>query len=1223
MANLFGAILSGLKKKKDEEDQIAVAPVKATPMPATAPVPSPQLKTPSLNLSSVGSAIQNAWNNYWKPTQDVRARDYVREIPGAWLDVNKKIGKTALNIGREIVTRPAARTVLSIADKANQNFPESSRKYPTTLEVNDPLGRVLFGNETLKSYQQSARDASNWTKETFNAPENVANTTGILLGTVNAALDLPGGSEARAASKELVEKVGKEALEKTGKEAVEVAVKKADELAPLLQELEPAARTTVDDAIAALKEKGYVVAESLINKLKSGKVIDGEGFVLQSNKNGFIANFDKALKNLLGKEPVEETATKATKEVLQDATKGVDDVTKTAVKTGEELIQEGEQTGIKKAIGQADESITAPAKPPAPAGSEAATATPEEYITSRPIFDNLSQEQKDVVTANLRESGFEKKLTDLKGSPLTQDEVVEEAVKIQDGLKNPVTREQTKTTAAQLQNTQNTIAQLSVEYDQAIKSGDMALAQEIDAKLADELLKQRSVAANWGRIGNVLQNPGDLNMPAGQKILGKILGRVDEAKIDEVINAWKNMSPEDKLNPEAIRDFYFSFIEPTTKEILDEFKYINLLSSPLTQIRNIAGNIDAVVVEPATQLVRGVLDRLFTSTRLQKERKTFAREAVDMVTGMMGSIPKAWDDAKAVFNRQAIGDNLDLARIPVGKYADRAAIFSKEGPLLKARQLAGKATGIFLEKGGKVNDAMQAGDRFFKSIIEAGFNKAKTATADKLGVELTGDAAKTLAKDAKDKGLELTFQSELKPGSHAEGYLNQVVDVVANGLMQARNAPGIVGGAASTVFPFIGVAANVLKRYISYLPGIGALNAVGVDNAYVKEVAARQITGIVGLAASLWAVGRLAQEDRIAGAAPNDPAGKANFLSAHPEYSVNLTGDTWIQTSRMGVFGKLVETAIRYYEGRYHENDLTDSQAADMFQALTGAALDMSDESYLSNLGLLIDSFKNDGAGSYARKQFAATPVRQNIPLVGFQGWLAKLIDPTNRKSEDSDGGYFSNAFAGINKNLPFLSFNYDPYLNPDNTPSVASRWNSVTPFKVQESNPAFEQNWSFDRFGRQIGSAERRFSSGEINYEDFMQSLNNASAYFSGTQPEKVDLGDAGDVTLPTKQDIAQLMTQPKGVQLSNLRTTITGSQPVKLSGGVKAKVSSPPRVSAIKLGKLRLPTAPKSASKKVSGVSLASAIKPPTPPQKKVGEKQLAEIEARKRKSSGVYLS
>ena len=68
------------------------------------------------------------------------------------------------------------------------------------------------------------------------------------------------------------------------------------------------------------------MAESLINKLKSGKVIDGEGFVLQSNKNGFIANFDKALKNLLGKEPVEETATKATKEVLQDATKGVDDV---------------------------------------------------------------------------------------------------------------------------------------------------------------------------------------------------------------------------------------------------------------------------------------------------------------------------------------------------------------------------------------------------------------------------------------------------------------------------------------------------------------------------------------------------------------------------------------------------------------------------------------------------------------------------------------------------------------------------------------------------------------------------------------------------------------------------------------------------------------------------------------------------------------------------------
>lgn len=1248
MANIFGAILSNFKKKKDEEEQIA-----PTPTPTKVPTVQPS------QGGGIGNAIKNAWGNFWKPVPTIqanqankpldtipgtgiRARDMVREIPGA-----------AYQVGTEYFTQPVARAIQTTVNSVERAI-GAGDGVTTSEEIaqavpNKTARDILYGDKPITSLQEITERRSPQVEQALKGiglNNKLAETTSKPITFIGAAgltaVDaLPGDPS------DLVKGGGKavlkEGAEAGAKETIETVVKNADELAPLIQRLPQAARGTLDDALVSLKEQGFKVADDVMKKLKSGKVLDGDGYVIQANDNGLIANFEKRLANVFEKQAPKvatekvaqeagEQVAKDSAEILQDAaTRKVDDVAQTTARQGEEIADTSKQITGEEALKQADEGIPGGGKPETPGGSTPDGQTPEEYIASRPVFENLTDEQKDTLIKSLEESGFASKLNEVKGKPLTRDEVIQEALKIQDGLANPTTRKQTLDTAAKLQNTQNRIAQLSVQMAEAAKNGNTELVAALDAQMTDELLKQRSFASQWGRLGTVLQSPGDLNLPTGQKILSQVIGKVDDAQIDSVVKAWNSMTPEMKNNPEAIREFYFKFVEPTSKDLADEYRYINLLSSPLTHVRNIVGNLLAGgIEEPVTQISRGVIDRVATTLKLQPERQTYAREGFEYVGGMLRSFPQALQDAKDVISGKTLGTSaFEEGRIPIGKYAERAQLFTKEGRTKPIRQAAGKATGFFLEKGSGINRALEGVDRFFKTMVEGGYTAAKTATGKRLGQDVeSGEFLANMAKGAKEKSLDLTFQNPLEPGSNASGYLHQATDVVINGLMKARNAPGVIGQAFDVVFPFLQIAGNVFNRTIDYLPGVGALNLIGAESTAAKEIAARQLTGSVAFLGSLWAVGRLAQEDRIAGAAPRDPEGRKNFLAAHPEYSVQMPDGTWVQTGNLGVFGKLVETAVRYNEGRYHENNLTDSQLEDMAQALAGTVVDMSDQSYLESLGLMIDSFKNFGQpeGSYALKNLASTPLRQNVPLAGFQGWLSKVIDPTNRKSEAiNPDNRVANAFAGVLKNIPFMSYMYEPYLNPDYTESKTSRFNAILPFKVQEGNEVFSTIWGADRMERQVNSAASRFNDGLINLEDYVQTILNASSYFAGQPGQDIDLGDAGELTIPNRDKlIAQAIREGNGTQgfdLGSLFGSGGGTTSARISS--KTKLSSPPKAVALKTPRIKLPSASKSGSGSTTGVSLASLTPPPSITEREIGAQVLRETANRKRSGRGVYLS
>jgi len=329
---LLNSIKSFFRKKKDEEE--IGAPV---PAPAPTPINIPQPKQVDLTNTikqGVDSASQ-AWQKFWQPSPDgVRTRDFLRELPSA----TAKVGDTVLDwTVRPIITRPVGKTITSLAENAGLApiAGPNKGKVITQLDTNNRAGRLIFGKDPVKSYQQETRDVIDWEKK-IGIPERIATPTGVFLGMANVALDLPSGSAAKKIVKEGAEKIAKEGGIDLAKK---VAIETGEDLASFLKDglnvpslnltsgARQGARLPWEEVKTALKDLG--LSKKLEKDLNAGKVIEGTNFVLQKNGDILIANIDSSFETIKkAVEPVVEPVTQKLKGVKLSVPKIVEEVPK-------------------------------------------------------------------------------------------------------------------------------------------------------------------------------------------------------------------------------------------------------------------------------------------------------------------------------------------------------------------------------------------------------------------------------------------------------------------------------------------------------------------------------------------------------------------------------------------------------------------------------------------------------------------------------------------------------------------------------------------------------------------------------------------------------------------------------------------------------------------------------------------------------------------------------
>lgn len=349
-------------------------------------------------------------------------------------------------------------------------------------------------------------------------------------------------------------------------------------------------------------------------------------------------------------------------------------------------------------------------------------------------------EKGDEVLESVRKS-----LEGIRGKPVTHNEVKEAAAK-SEFLKKVVTREETVQSEAQMLASRNRMKILDEKIESALNAGKNP--QVAIKALIDEARVVSSTASDWGgKLQSLKIDPSEVSTrTAVLKDLAKITKDSDELA--------KRAAQVDWNDARSVTKFYREYVKPTTWDVLTEFRYNNMLSSPKTQLRNVLGNtVQTFGIRPATKLLSGDI-----------------AGTAKYYGGALKSFGGAVDDFKKAFSGQVPVENLDLRRVDSGKLP---------GVLTIPTRLTG------------------AMDKFFTRLITEG-----EVAAGKTVQEATNIADYSLFRSLFDP-TNATGQGKFL--SFMDKYLQQVDNF--------RNLPG-----GRWVVPFFRTPINIAKMGIEYSP---------------------------------------------------------------------------------------------------------------------------------------------------------------------------------------------------------------------------------------------------------------------------------------------------------------------------------------------------------------------------------------------------------------------
>lgn len=528
----------------------------------------------------------------------------------------------------------------------------------------------------------------------------------------------------------------------------------------------------------------------------------------------------------------------------------------------------------------------------------------------------------------------------IKGSTLTHTEVTE-AAKTSNILRRVVTRDETLKREATLLRTKQQLAAL-------------AEGKGIKEEFVNTLKVVKSEATNLGRQLEALKvEAGPELVTTKTQIIGKLieLGHNTE----DIIKKANNI---DFNNAGQVAKFYRQFVKPSIGEAIDEYRYINLLSSPRTQIVNAFSNLlQAAVLEPTTKLATGGLD-LIKSGLTGKARQSYISEVPAYYKGMFNAIGDATSEAFKVLKGQQQIYRPDVSRIPT-----------------KLKVLAPFQI---------VPRLMEATDVYFRTLIMEGEKEALALRAIKKGTKITESLISTIEKEAREKAEYFVFR---QPIGAETSYLLKRVDKMTSAIYSLRNVPGV-----KWFIPFVTTPMNILKQGIEYSPA-GFVTIPGAVNK--TEQLAKALIGSMVFSTA----GYIAMKGDSTWAPPTDPKEKSYFYTSGKQpYSLRI-GDYWINYSRLGplAYPIAMAAATKHYT-QQNPDRITDDTFAKTTKILSGIGGFFSDQSYVQGIGNIIDTLRGD---EYAVSQTLGNLPTQLIPVSSFQRWINSYwLDPIYRKTK-------------------------------------------------------------------------------------------------------------------------------------------------------------------------------------------------------------------------------
>lgn len=477
---------------------------------------------------------------------------------------------------------------------------------------------------------------------------------------------------------------------------------------------------------------------------------------------------------------------------------------------------------------------------------------------------------------------------------------------------------------------------------------------------------------------------------------------------------------------------------PLTKgELLDSYRYQNMLSNPRTHERNLYQNLfNTFVTRPMDLTMQAEYD-LFRHPFNRQARDVSLSDVADYYKQTFTSTNLAFNAAKEAFKT---GTPQDAKYDLTGQQGDTAL------EQIRQQRMPGLLSGI--------PKLMTASDIFFQTLIGAG-EKARL-----LKKGLSSDAAE---KQARDLANEYLVRKPLGEASDKTRPLFvRALDALGQFALQGRKLP-VVGKPYSWFVPFVTTPINAAKQMVAHSPA-GFLGGSMSEEQIAKATGGSLVT---------FAAALLAANNRTTWAAPVDKRAKDLFYAEGKKpYSIQV-GNKWVPMWYFGPYA--LSLAIPAAIKHYHDEDpsaLTDDVVSKIGNVAGDLSQFIASQTPLSGVGGFFQLIEGDSDVSPG--SLLGFTTTQLVPLEGLVKYVNTILDPVFRKSQGFTGSIFKDVSAlsklGI---IPEQEAYTDPYGNPSKREGA----NYFLPYDTGTQNPLFSQPYQERieqlKTGRQLNELE------------------------------------------------------------------------------------------------------------------------------------------------------
>ena len=502
------------------------------------------------------------------------------------------------------------------------------------------------------------------------------------------------------------------------------------------------------------------------------------------------------------------------------------------------------------------------------------------------------------------------------------------------------------------------------------------------------------------------------------------------------------------------------FVPPSVTEMIDAYRYQNMLSSPRTQMRNIGENLEnTFLTRPVDVTTRGAIDWAKASL-FGKERQSYVADVPVYMKAAINALPNATNAFISVMKMEK-GTTIGKPDVglEVGTEFQRARMAQIPKPLTI------------------ISRFMEGSDKFFSALIGAG----EFAIQKKAGA--TDAQAYARSAELAEKYL---YRNKLDPSDADVTLFGQALVGVGKIVNDARKIPTI-GPVVKWSVPFIRTPMNKGAQMVARSP-VGTLGA-GIQAILGKKISpetqARIISG--SIVTGLGAV--FAMTDRTTWVAPSDPELKKWFYFAgRKPFSVRI-GRNWIPIWYLGPYALAFgfPAAVKYY-AQDEKTALTKDYTEKTLATIAGTVRFLGSQTSTRSVGALFGALSGDF--DYNFPSTVAFTGGQVIPAQSLIRYLNAMIDPVLRRPK----GFWENVI----KDIPIMSKELEPRFDPRGQEVTRDTTNYFTPYDIGkvdlEADKTFQTNQFMLRYKylkSQMDSVSRKVISGRMKSEKMPDEFN------------------------------------------------------------------------------------------------------------------------------------